>query len=231
MKRTITSIFAIMLVLVLVLSLTACGGSGENKENTKDKAEVTEAVSDAPTEPAETKIALGETASTDIVDFKLEKAKISYYASSLSSTYAEPIDKSDGGIFSVAKGRVYICMTFTISNKDRDSLDVGGLYKGWDLIFKVSYNGNQYYIKGYDINEKDGSGGLSFDQAAVSYDGGNSFERYGSSNVLLSAGKTVTLRVVGVAKFEPDSIDDNFDLIVNIPNSSDEYEYYSYEVK
>ena len=40
MKRTITSIFAIMLALAMVMSLAACGGSGENSKTSMTKEEM-----------------------------------------------------------------------------------------------------------------------------------------------------------------------------------------------
>ena len=51
MKRTITSIFVIMLALAMMLSLAACGGNGEqsaNEETTVSKLDANNAISETP---------------------------------------------------------------------------------------------------------------------------------------------------------------------------------------
>ena len=203
-------VMALVLALVLVLSLAACGGFG-----TSGKA-----------------VSLGDTASTDIVDFTMKDAKLSYYASAFEDSYAEPIDKSDGGIFTVAKGRVFVCMTFTIKNNDRDTLDVGDSFSDWKLDFKVRYNGKTYPLKAYDLNKKDGDTfGMSLRYHAESTDGGITWKKNDNSNAIIGAGSSGTIRVVEVAGFDPDSLNDPFEITVNIPTSNDKYEYYTYEVK
>ena len=176
---------------------------------------------------------LGDTVSTDIVDFTLKEADLSFYASALhDETYAKPIDKSDGGIFKAAKGRVLVCLTFSIKNNDRDYLDAGGYFADWGMYFTIVYNNSNYAINGFDLNEKDGKDcGLSFGEAEISYDGGTSYTQNSSGNIMIDAGRTATVKVVGIAKFEPENLNDPFDLIVNIPNSDDGMEYFTYEVK
>lgn len=202
-------VLALVMALVLVLSLAACGGLGKTIKQT---------------------VSLGKTVSTDIVDFTLEKAKLSYYASASSTNYAEPINKSDGGIFSAAKGRVYVCMTFTIKNKDRDHLDVGDSFSNWKMMFTVSYKGKDYPVNGFDLNDKDGREGLNFSDSVVSYNGGKTFNKNGTLNLIVEEGRTATVRVLGVAKFDPENLNDPFKLTVNIPNSNDKNDYYTYEV-
>lgn len=221
-------VLAFMLAMVLMLSLTACSGGEKVAVTTAETQN-----SETSTDSLIPKVALGETVSTDIVDFTLKKAALSYYASSLhDKTYAEPLEKSSGGIFKAAKGRVLVCLTFTIKNNDRDYLDAGGYFADWGMYFKVVYNNNEYSINGFDLNEKDGKNcGLAFGEGVISYDGGNTFSDNSSGNLIIEAGRTVTVKVVGIAKFEPDNLNDNFDLTVNIPNSDDGMEYFTYEVK
>ncbi len=55
-------------------------------------------------------------------------------------------------------------------------------------------------------------------------------EKNDSSNYLLSAGETVSFRTIGILNMEPTSWDDGFDLIIDIPNSSGEYESFTYSI-
>ncbi len=204
-------VLALVLALVLVVSLAACGGMRKASKET---------------------VSLGKTVSTDIVDFTLKNAKLSYFASSRhDKTFADPIDKSNGGIFSSAKGRVLVCMTFSIKNNDRNYIDAGGSFPDWGMYFKIVYNGNEYSVNGFDLNEKDGRSGLDFGESEISYNGGSSYTKNTSGNIIIEEGQTATVKVVGIAKFEPDSLNDAFDLVVNIPNSNDTDEYFTYELK
>lgn len=69
-----------VLSLAMLFSLCACGGS-----------------SDAPTKDntASATLALGETASTDLIDFILDDSVFTLYASGTSNAYMEPTDDSN----------------------------------------------------------------------------------------------------------------------------------------
>ena len=221
-------VLALILALVLVLSLVACGGGG-NKDDTS--AEANDGTAEEANASEIAVFSLGETVSSDTVDFTLKEAAIYYYASAVhDETYAKPIDKSDGGIFTAAKGHVLVCMTFTIKNNDSTTLDAGGEFGKWGMYFSIGYNSSGYIINGFDLNEKDGRLGLRFDYSAVSYDGGKTFSQYTSSNILIKSGQSVTVRVVGISTFEPNNLNDTFYLNVNIPYSNSDEEYFSYEV-
>ena len=211
-------VLALMLALVFVLSLVACGGANNGDSSVGAKS-------------SNSKKSLGETVSTDIIDFTLKEAKFSYYASSLETTYAEPIDKSDGGIFVASKGHVYVCMTFEIKNKDRDYIDAGPSDTVYPMEFDIKYNGKKYSVHSYDLNNKDGKSlYLEFGESAVSNNGGNSFSKYSYNNLVIEAEHTAIARVVGVVTLEPDDLGDSFDLIINIPDSSKKEEHYTYEI-
>lgn len=201
MKR----ILAMILTLVIVLSLCGCGTS-------------------AP------KLVVGDTVKTDIVELTIENAQLTYYASAVESSYCEPIAESDGGIFATNKGRTFVALTFTITNTDRNSLNFGNFACDWYVNWAVKYGNKSYPINTYDLNNIDGEPQLSLIYSAISKDGGKTFEKYNMVNYILEAGETITVRTVGLVVMEPDSLDDAFDLIINIPNSSSKEEQYVYSV-
>ena len=223
-KKGKAKVIAIVLILVL---LFVCGGTYA-MNNTDLKY----------TLGLEQKYQLGDTVSTDLADFTLDAATFTYYASSFSTltpspecTYCKPIDESDGGIYKASAGHALVAMTFTINNKDRTTLDIGGTFGEWELKFTAKYNGEEYSVNGYDLNDRDGrTTGISLGSSAVSIDGGKSFVNHGSDNELQSPG-VETYRTVGVISVDPESLDDSFDLTVPVLNSAGEYEYFTYEVK
>jgi predicted small lipoprotein YifL len=221
-------VLALVLALVLVLSLVACGGNGEAEKKDETIAKTETEASKGQTVQLKS---LGETVSTDIMDFTLKEAALSYYASALhDDTYAKPIDHSDGGIFTAAKGRVLVCMTFTIKNNDRDSLDGGGSFAKWPML-TISNENESSAVNGFDLNNKDGRvGALEFGESEVSYNGGSTFTQNTSSNIIVEAGRNITVKVVGIAKIDPANLNDTFYLTVMIPNSNNNNEPFTYKV-
>ena len=173
----------------------------------------------------------GDTVSTDLADFTLEKAEFCYYASGLSSNFCVPLEKSDGSIYVADTGKVFVWMTFTITNKNRSSLDIGGSFADWPLAFYAIYGDDRYSIRGFDLNSSDGTYGLNLGHSAFSSDGGKTFEKHSTGNELLSSGETVTIRVVGIVNMDPSNLSDAFDLAVSLPTSSGEDEWFLYAVK
>lgn len=175
---------------------------------------------------------LGETVSTDILDLTMEKAAFCYFASSSrDQLWATPSAEDKGGIFKTNKGRTFVAMTFTVKNNDRQTLDIAeSMGDGWNMNWKMIYHNTTYNIRSFDLNNKDGGYGLDLGFAAVSTDGGVTFKPYDSMNYLLDAGKSITIRVLGIVGMEPDSLTDGFDLVVNVLNSDSNDEEFIYRV-
>ena len=184
---------------------------------------------------------LGDTVSTDIVDFTLSDAYFCYYADMSAtsgdiSEYAKALDEKPGVFMSyvASKGHVLIPVTYTVNNKDRTLLSVGG---DWALKFKVLYDNDEYDLRGYDISEKDGRDGLRMGWSAISHTNGKSYtpvEQRSMSAPLLNELQdpgTVMYKTVGISAFDPDSLDDSFKITVNVINSEGEYEYFTYAVE
>lgn len=174
----------------------------------------------------------GDTVSTDIVDLTIEQASFTYYASSkVDQSWAAPLAEDSGGIFKTNKGRTFVALTFTVTNKDRNTIDIGETFQnGWDFSWKVLYKNASYNIKTFDLNNPDGNYGLSLSFSAISKDGRNTFSKYDSSNYLLKAGETITIRTLGLVTMEPEFLDDGFDLIVNVLNSQAKDELFIYSI-
>lgn len=229
MKRTL----AFLLALVMALSLCACSGTEAPAETTPARSEPTAAVETEPveTEPVETepelpKVNLGDTISTDIWDFTLNDAVLSIYASSTTDgTYAKPVDK-ESGIYVASVGRNLTCLSFVVKNKDRGHLSIGDGGSGdWSLRTLSIVNGeDEYPIKGFDLNNKDGFGGLSMDCGTING------QKYGSHNYIMDGGQTIIVQIVGIVGVEAENLPDTFYLKVGVPNSSGETEYFEYEI-
>lgn len=220
-------VIALMLALVMVVSLASCGGNETMSSN------ATETSTESETEAQITKLSLKETVVTDIVGFTIKKAKFSYYASAKSSSYAKPIKKDDGGIFKASTGRVFVCLTFQVRNYDRGNLDIcNSVNNGWNLNFNLGYKGKEYKLRSYDLNNKDGeSFGISLSHSAVQKLDDYEWKTHDSSNEILDPDDWIDIRMVTVAVVEPDSLDDPFEVTVNLPTSSGKDEYYTYVVK
>lgn len=202
MKRAISLILAVM----MCLSLCACGG-----------------------EKGSNNLSLGQTASTDLVDFTLEHSEFTYYVSNVSTNFVEPTDEPNS-LFAASLGHCYVSATFTITNKDRGgSIRVGGEGKP---VWSVSYNNADYSVKGFDLNNSAGSGGLNLGHNAAILDKTTNtvIKVNETTNYLLHAGETVTIRTFGVVDVDPENLTDGFDLTISIPNSKSERENFTYTI-
>ena len=231
-------IISLLLALVLCLSLCACGGGDAAPETaapstTTEPAPETAAPSTttepAPTEPTIPKLNLGETASTNLVDFTLLNADFTIYASATSnSTYLSPVD--DQTMYGASIGKILMIPAFTMTNKDRaGSMSVCGMTPDWNFNWSVNYNGTEYPVYGFDLNSDDVrvemSPGCLIDPLTE-----YSINKHDSSNYLLYAGETVSMRIVTVANFEPANLTDGFELRISLPNASGELEDFIYVI-
>ena len=217
MKKAVSLIAA----LVMCLSLCACG-----ENNASGAPETTVA-----TEPPIPTVQIKETVSTDIVDLTLEHSKLTYYVSNVSTNYVEATEEANS-MFAAKVGTCYVSMTVTITNKDRGgSLNFCGGFSAWDAAdWSVTYNGEEYEMYGFDLNMD------NYDDISLSYgaivdkETGKVIDKVGSGNKLISAGETITLRFFGIIKVDPESLNDGFELNVQVPNSKGEKESFKYIV-
>ena len=182
-----------------------------------------------------TNYSLGETVQTDIVKFTLSNAELAIKLNTISTGTLEEIksgntkisddyftadeynaDEDLGKAYVASKGHTYVVIEFCIENLDRGALDIGDSIFGTSLFTSVVYNGESYdyYTTQY---------------GAVSPNG-YEWARYDSVNILLQAGETSYYRCYIDIPVEADSLDDEFDLRVALPNSDDSLESFTYHV-
>ncbi|MCR5082711.1 MAG: hypothetical protein K6B15_04475, partial [Parasporobacterium sp.] len=125
-------------------------------------------------------------------------------------------DEDLGKAYVASKGHTYVVIEFCIENLDRGALDIGNSFFSTPLFVSVVYNGESYdyYTTQY---------------GAVSSNG-YEWARYDSINILLQAGETSYYRCYIDIPVDADSLDDEFDLIVALPNSDDSSENFTYHV-
>ena len=218
MKKHIAFCF----VIVLLISLCSCGGV-----SSKTTGEV----------PSETTHRIGETVSTDIIDFTLNSAQFALYADSSAwssgdaPNYMKPTTEPQD-FFVASTGHSFVALTFTINNKDRGTLNVCNIFNdGWEMRMTAKYKGEKYTLQGFDLNDKNGSGRMSLAWSAISTDGGKNFTKYKSSNYLLYAGEPpITVRTIGVIPVEPENLSDSFELTIDVLNSSGKTESFTYRI-
>lgn len=205
MKRRIT---ALLLSAAMCLTLCACG------------------------ETEEEKLDVGKTASTDLAEFTLIDAQFAYYLDNhVNDNYLVPIEETDT-MFAASVGHCYVSLTFTLTNKDRGGhINFAGTFGDWDPNFAVTYSGESYPVRGFDLNDNDGGDWLNLSFAAsINKETGKLTGQISTDNYLLDAGKTITIRTFGVVAVDPENLTDGFDLSVDVPNSKGEYETFVYTI-
>lgn len=213
--KTTKRIVAMFLASVMCLSLCACNGDS-NVE----------------------KIAVGETASTDLADFTLDNCQFTYHVNNTiaggEDTFLLPTDEPNGS-FDASIGYCYVSLTFTITNKDRgghinfcgiDDLDPDQ----WNPNFTLSYNGTDYHVNGYDIHDREGSEDFSLHYAVITDQETGERTYPETVNRLIYDGQTIKIRTFGVINLEPEELTDGFDISVDVLNSKGEYETFVYTV-
>ncbi len=178
----------------------------------------------------------GDTVSSDIMNVTVKKAGLGYYATSPRydsysgkiSNISEAYEPSqEGGFFDSSKGHCLLCIDFVIENTDRSTLDTGD----YIIDMTVIKDGVSGIVKGYDLNNEDGSYGLQLAYCGISEDGGKTFKKYTSSNYLISAGQSIEIKYVGVVSCEPEKLDGEFDIVFGLKNSKNDKDRFIYTIK
>ena len=109
---------------------------------------------------------VGETVSTDIVDFTLNDCALSIYANEMGNEgFLKPAE--GGNIYGAKVGSSLIIPSFTVTNKDRSgSINIEDTGGDLNLNWVVRYNGKKYNVTQFDLNS-DGISGMSLSSAAI----------------------------------------------------------------
>lgn len=205
----------LILATVLMLSLSACGKGGNIAS---DSGEVTTGGSNSGADTQYYNV--GETVSTDIVDFTLNDCDLSIYASATADKgFLQPVEEET--MFGAKVGTSLIIPSFTIINKDRSgNIEIKDQGSDLNLNWTVLYNGEEYKVTQYDLNF-DGMFGMDlFPAAIIDPDSGDMIEENDTNNYLLDAGETISFRTIGIIGVEPETLNDEFILTISLPSSS-----------
>ena len=202
MKRVV----GLLMTTIMILGLCACGNKEEG-------------------------LTLGEAVSTDLVEFQLEDSVFTSYVSNARSTYVEATD-AENDLFAAAEGHCYISMVFTITNKSHDrSICYASTFAEWNPGWVVSYKGESYPVKGFDVNNEEGTEFINLSYAAiVDQASGITIKKNESINYLLAPNEKVTIRTFGVIDVEPDTLNDAYNVKVGVLNTEGVHEEFTYAV-
>ena len=216
-------------MLIGIITMCGCGSTEISLTNQGQKTESSVGDTGEDSNNDTMAVALNTTVTTDRVDFTLEKAQFTIACSNtvddnylLPKEYDAANDNSNPHVASV--GKTLVALTFTITNRDRTSLNVPDS-SGWHLDWKVLYKGNEWRLKRQGTD----SYGIDFHYASVQENDG-SWKRSDTDNKILQPGQSITVRTYGVLDMEPDDLSDDFVLTVNLPSSSG-YQMFDYQVK
>lgn len=162
---------------------------------------------------------LGETVSTDIFEFTLDEAKMTIALNSIyDKNYFTPKEydaqQDTNNPFVAPKGHTYAAFTYTVKNLDRASNEFHNGY-----FISAEYNRESYsnlhegaYFLYQDSQYLDENGRLQTDKA-------NEWHSKPANNFHLGVGETETRRAYVDMAVDVDNLNDEFKLIVQIPNS------------
>ena len=190
MKRKILSI---LLIGILVIGLTGCGS--------KEKEE---------SQPKEKTYRIGDTVSTDIMEFTLNASEPSTKLSSITDqSYGLPTEYKEGdtGRFVAPKGKSYVYTEFTVSNKDR----VIHYFKKSNI--NTIYNGETIPVS-FSVTKRD-----YFWDYADEWD-----------NEDLHPEETISIRGYNTITGEVDELKGQYKISISLPNSSGKNETFTYVV-
>lgn len=229
MKKVISWI----LVFAMCLSLCACGGTTPNANSTQNPTEDTTIPEDTTTY-----YELGETVSTVSVDFTLEECQFTYYMDA-----GNPVDQQPGCRVSAEHthaaapvGSCFVAYTYTITSKDRVIFSIGdGSGVDWEPMWTVTYRGNVYNVIQNGQWEYMKTSLHDAYIHLINTDNDYRTEasgpaRRGADEFHIYPDETARIMHYGVIHVDPDSLNDEFLLTVNVRSGADEYEYFTYRI-
>lgn len=191
---------SILLIIAMCISLAACGASSDDKTDTYYK--------------------IGDTVSSDILEFTLDKAALSIALNNvMDENYGSPKEynaqEDKDNPFVCAKGNTYATFTYTINNIDRTSYN--GVLPLVEAEYKDVISDKQVDFAEY-VNEKDEWKSTGNDTIRPVY----------SWHFVLEPGVAETYRSYIEIPVEADSLTDDFILTVKLPSSDGSTSDFSY---
>lgn len=211
MKR----ILALLLVALMLMGLCACGNGSQEGEQSAQGTDTSKA------EDSKT-YKLGDTVSTDIVDFTLDRAELGIYLHDGSAgdwdkicMPAEDNKYINNDCFIASVGHTLVSLQFTISNHNRTAISTSTNEQN-DLFVSVEYNGDTY-------EKLDCKTGLY--PSNDGYDWG-SVDNY----IHVESGETKYYRCGVDFVVDVETLTDSFGIVFEIPTSTNEFAKFKYIV-
>lgn len=204
MKKTASLILA----LLMCLSLFGCD---------KKKADSTTAP-DAPGVNIPTDCGTGDTATTELLSFTLDKADLTLacryftseeFTSKRFDEYLTPIEYDNVTPLVAKEEETLVAFTFTVKNLSKESQN----YRGGDWY--VIYQGKEYPLT--QQSQKN----ITLSQAAIRPENGD-WAYNGPINTFLDPGKTYSFRTYGILPLRTESLNDTFELHIPLPTTGEE---------
>ena len=198
-EKQMKKVIALILALTMCFALCACG------------------------EQASPAYKLGDKVATDVMEITLDRAQLALALGNSGSTnnfdnYGTPKEydaSADGSNpFIAAKGHCLVYASFTVTNLDRNSIDIGGDIN--PQLTSVEYNGETY------------ADNLQFTGEFKAED--VHWMPHSAINAIIDAGATISLRGYIDIAVEPENLNDTFRLTFLLPNSAGETEEFTYEI-
>ena len=220
----------LVLAAALMLSLAACGG-GEKTDITSDSDVTSEtntpsnSENPATADPTETETQyyqIGDTVSTDIIEFTLDEAELAIALSNMQDeTYGMPKEYSPQedaqNPFVASTGHTYAAFTYTLSNLDRTS------WNGELPLVSAQYQ-DAASDKQVDCAE------LSAESGVWESNGNNPASPVYSWHFVLETGEQRSFRSFIDLPVEAESLTDSFILTATLPVSDGSTASFSYMV-
>lgn len=180
-------------------------------------------------------VPLGETVSTDIVDFTLEYSELCY-------ELVEPFKPYDGvDNPGLATGYTFVAMRLGCAFNNID--DYENWKKNWKKNWYCTLNDKEYHINGFDSFDSRGRGNIDFinprifvytelgngDWKGVSYSE-YEFIREGRKKLKPNDTLLININVVGVIGVDPQNLNLPYSITVNLPTSSGKDQLVTYLV-
>lgn len=207
-----------LIVMVLIITAIFSGCSLEKSKNMTNATEKT-TISDAVEETTKERIYynIGDTVSTEIVDFTLDRAELAIALNDDINDFShyflpkeyDPKEVNPNSIIA-SKGHTFAFIEFTVKNNDRNSITVNR--------FKSS---NINFISAKYKNA------IGSTVTYGSRNNGSGFE-FSSSDVFLQVGEECTYRCYVDIPIESENLNDEFELTFNIPEIYDEVKEITY---
>ena len=196
-------ILSLLLALTMILGLCACGNVDETNSETIYK--------------------LGDTVSTDIAEFTLERAEFAIVLSNLGSTLGEPKEydpkKDSKNPYIAATGHTYVLTEFKLKNIDSRELDISKGSSFRNDLMTVDYNNKSYNqslsVLGDLIKTEEGS---TIVPSTL------------TSHSSLKPGSDRNIRGYLDVETVVKNLDDSFYITISLPNSSGQNESFKFKL-